>query len=141
MFFKIMLFSIISAFSFNAVASKDVQPETPTDYSRALLKVVLAVIKDCYKGEQTTGDQLVKCVATVFEKKVPNPQHYKININGDCPGDIDLIMYNERGDVINCYITLAKSVNVNRCISYKVPPLTKGQEMSITPPEVLLINV
>lgn len=138
MFVRITLFSLISFFSFNAVASKP-QPEIPTDYSKVLLRAVLAVIKDCYKGpKQTTGDQLVKCVAAVFVKEVPNPQFYKINITGDCPGDIDLIMYNIRGNMINCYITLAESITVNRCISYKIPPLTKGQEMSITTPEVLV---
>ncbi|RUR13579.1 hypothetical protein [Legionella sp. km772] len=141
MFYKIILFSVLSSFSFQALATEKVQPKSPTAYSQALLTMTLAVIKDCYKNpNQVKGEQLVRCVAKVFDKEVANPEHYKINLSGDCPGNVDLLMYNVKGEVINCYLTLTKSVNVNRCISYKIPHLSMGEEMSITPPQVLINN-
>ncbi|WP_133141032.1 hypothetical protein [Legionella quateirensis] len=141
MLFRIIVFSIGCLFNFNtqAYAVTEATPEKAPEYSRELLNLVLNVVKNCYKGPtKTDGIQLVKCVADVFNQDVPNPLHYKLRITGDCPGESDLIIYNPAGDMITCYLEFGQSMQVNRCISYKVPPLSNGQEMSILPPKVLI---
>lgn len=141
MIYKSIAFGILISLSFNVAAlnSTNENAQIDNEYSLVLLDLVLTVTKNCYKGpQQTCGKQLVKCVGDLFIQEVPNPHAYKLRISGDCPGDVDLILYNPQGNMITCYITLDKIVNVNHCISYKVPPLTKGQEMSITPPKVLV---
>lgn len=141
MIYKSIAFTLLTSISVNAVAlgNTDSNALLDKEYSLTLLNLVLTVTKNCYKGPQKTcGTELVKCVGDLFIQEVPNPLGYKLRISGDCPGEADLILYNPQGNLITCYITLDKIVNVNHCISYKVPSLTKGQEMSITPPTVLI---
>lgn len=140
MLFRIILFSIGCIFTFNTQAYvTEATPEQATEYSRELLNLVLDVVKNCYKGpSQTNGIQLVKCVGDVFNKEVPNPLLYKVHLSGDCPGEVDLLLYNLNGDMITCYLTIGQSVQVNRCLSYKVPPLTNEEDLSVLPPTVLI---
>ena len=142
MFFRAILFSIIFSLSLSANAivfnGTVAKPEKPTKYSRAVLNLVMTIMNKCYKGPQTKGDKLAHCVISLLKKFTPNPQRYKLRLTGDCPGKVDLILYNVRGNIINCKLTLDQKVNVNRCVGYKIPPLTNGQDDSIFPPKVII---
>lgn len=141
MIHKSIAFTLLTSISANAMAlnTTDANAQIDNQYSLTLLNLVLTVTKNCYnRPQKTCGTELVKCVGDLFIQEVPNPLGYKLRISGDCPGEADLMLYNPQGNLINCYITLDKIVNVNHCITYKVPSLTKGQEMSINPPTVLI---
>ncbi|CEK11314.1 hypothetical protein [Legionella hackeliae] len=101
--------------------------------SNLILDVALQVMRQCYEVKHKHRSELAHCMIDVF-KSIPNPEHYRINLSGDVPGNFKLVIYNQAGATINCALSAHKKIVVKRCVSYKTAPLSNSQEISITPP-------
>lgn len=134
--FKSLATALIMLLSLNAFAANNTnyQPVTNAEYSDAVLKAVLYVMEDCYINKHKKNAELGVCMAKYFTKTVPNPQQYRINITGDTPGDLKLILFNKSGYTVKCLLTLGSKIVVNSCARSQGVPLNNGQELSITPP-------
>jgi hypothetical protein len=135
MLFKSAILVLIALLTLKVFAiAPSTTPITDVEYSTAVLNTTLYVMQDCYFVKNKKDVELSKCMSEVFHKKIPNPQHYHINITGDTPGNLNLLLYNQAGYTVNCSITLQEKITVNSCLSYDILPLNNDQEMSITPP-------
>ncbi|KTD57692.1 hypothetical protein [Legionella shakespearei] len=134
--FKSIAFTFLTFLSLEGFAGQPAKgaPVSDAQYSAAILNVALYVMQDCYMVQHKKGAQLSECMADVFIKEAPNPQHYQMYINGDTPGNLNLLLFNQAGYTVNCSITVDKKIEVNSCVSYQNQPLSSEQEMSITPP-------
>ncbi|ASQ46168.1 hypothetical protein [Legionella clemsonensis] len=103
-------------------------------HPKVILEVVIQVMRQCYEVKQQMGAQLAQCMGQVFEK-IPNPEQYKIYLDGDIPGEAKLLIYNQAGYQIHCELFTGKTLIVKQCLDYEGNPLTKGQSLSITPPQ------
>lgn len=135
-FFKSLAFILLAFVTFEGFANQPAKgaPVTDAQYSAAILNVALYVMQDCYMVQHKKGAHLAECMADVFIKKSPNPQHYQMYIDGDTPGNLNLLLFNQAGYTVNCSINVGKKIEVNSCVSYQNQPLTSDQEISITPP-------
>lgn len=135
-FFKPIAFTLLTFFALEGFADQPAKgaPVTDAQYSGAILNAALYVMQDCYMVQHKKGTQLAECMAEIFIKKAPNPQHYQMYISGDTPGNLNLLLFNQAGYTVNCSITVDKKIEVNSCVSYQNQPLSGDQEISITPP-------
>lgn len=123
---------LMTFFSINVWAVDKVN--TPdNDYNKIILDLAVTSLEDCYLLQHKTGVGLTQCMSETL-RKVPNPYHYRLNISGDTPGHLDMILYNQSGYVINCYLDVHDKITVEHCVKYQVKPLNNNQELSITTP-------
>lgn len=134
--FKSITFALFTFLSLDGFADQTTKGSAITDaqYSAAILNVTLYVMQDCYVVKHKKGVDLSECMAQFFMKEVPNPQHYKMYINGDTPGNINLLLFNQAGYTVNCSITVGQKIEINSCVNYQNEPLTDDHEISIIPP-------
>ncbi|KTD06931.1 hypothetical protein [Legionella jamestowniensis] len=125
MLLRVAILGCAIGFSF-AQATTVAQPQVILDFA-------LQVMQQCYEVKHQMGAQLAECMNNTF-KNIPNPEHYKINLNGDVPGDSKLFIYNQAGYRIYCDLFTGKTLIVKQCFDFQGKPLTKGQTLSITPP-------
>lgn len=120
----LILFLLCAPFS---LALADVYTET-----------AMKTIATCYDVENKVGVDLAKCVADKM-KSYANPLDYKVNIQMDnltkaTSGTITILMYNKNGYRISCTGTASQTISITQCLSGQGQPLTKGQDLSISPP-------
>lgn len=131
MLLKSVIFTLFTLFPFSMFATSLSAREA--EYANALLNTTLQIMQECYIKKHKRDVGLSECMLEVFNK-IPNPQYYRVNINGDTPGDLNLLLYGPTGYTINCSLTLKEKITVNNCLSYDLIPLNNNQEISITPP-------
>lgn len=126
---KAILLTVLTILPFYNASARQIQNTNAELY----LKLVLASMKVCYELEKKTEVSLAKCMLAEF-KKIPNPDLYRVHMNGSAPGDLSIMLYNPTGLKITCIVSAHLKIVVKKCYSSQTAPMTEGQELSITPP-------
>lgn len=129
---KLILMSMIVFLPFNSMAA--ITANNP-ELNTAVLNAVVQVMKECYEVRHLSGTHLAKCTLDIMHhSEFYNPGNYRIFLTGDVPGNSTLVISNESGYILTCAVSAHQKLRVSNCISNQKYPLTKGQELSITPP-------
>jgi hypothetical protein len=128
---KLILMSMIVFLPFNSIAANMINnPEL----NAAVFNAVVQVMKECYEVRHHSGTALGKCTLDILHhSEFYNPGNYKVFLTGDVPGDSTLIIKNQAGFTITCAVSAQQKLRVSNCVSKQEPPLTNGEELSITP--------
>lgn len=103
------------------------------DPNAAALEISLQAFRHCYEVEHKIESEVAVCMNAAMEK-LPNPQHFKLYLTGDIPGNVELTLFNQAGYTTKCALYAGRTIELRQCINYQANPLTNNQDLSIIPP-------